>query len=158
MQGRIVTQCVFNMDDDTTVDVGTLEFGFNIWKQHKQQVIGFFDRVIYLNETTKEYLYGAWRAALCFIMLVPAQLQICCVCMCVCVCLCVKCQGAGKDFPASLQSFPFSHSDAHIHPTHTTQATTPGWSAQRSTASSSGRPGWPMLICCGLRRRETIPC
>jgi len=55
-QGLILTQAVFNMDDDTTVDLGTLEFGFGIWKKHPDQVIGFFDRCIYLNGT--EYVYG----------------------------------------------------------------------------------------------------
>lgn len=56
-QGRVLTQAVFNMDDDTTVGVGTLEFGFSIWQKHQNQVIGFFDRVIYLDEGG-QYVYG----------------------------------------------------------------------------------------------------
>ncbi|KAF5828127.1 exostosin [Dunaliella salina] len=57
-QGHIATQAVFNMDDDTTVDTDTLEFGFSIWKKHPDQVIGFFDRVIFLDTTTGQYVYG----------------------------------------------------------------------------------------------------
>eukprot|EP00967_Tisochrysis_lutea_P075142 scaffold101192_cov22-Tisochrysis_lutea.AAC.2 len=49
---------VFNMDDDTTVDLGTLEFGFSIWKKHPDQVIGFFDRVIFWDTATGQYVYG----------------------------------------------------------------------------------------------------
>jgi len=53
------TKAVFNIDDDAIVDqIADLEGAFKVWQQHQDRLLGFYERVIHLDELEGAYLYG----------------------------------------------------------------------------------------------------
>ncbi|KAF5829480.1 glycosyl transferase family 64 domain-containing protein [Dunaliella salina] len=52
------TKAVFNIDDDAMVDIADLEGAFQVWQQYPDRVLGFYERVIFLDELEGAYLYS----------------------------------------------------------------------------------------------------
>jgi alpha-1,4-N-acetylglucosaminyltransferase EXTL3 len=53
----IETDAVINIDDDTSVPIKAIEFGFRVWRQNRDKLIGFSQRKHAWNVTTNSFVY-----------------------------------------------------------------------------------------------------
>ncbi|KAL3993959.1 Glycosyl transferase 64 domain family protein [Acanthocheilonema viteae] len=63
MFSEITTDAVFTLDEDMiAVNVDEIEFGYQIWRENPDRLVGFLPRAAVFNESTKSYEYHVERA------------------------------------------------------------------------------------------------
>lgn len=52
------TEAVFNIDDDTYINVNAIEAAFKVWKAFPDRVIGMYNRAIYFDRSRHSWVYA----------------------------------------------------------------------------------------------------